>query len=116
MCETMARQMRLTDPTIRSLKAPAEGALIFPDDIIPGFGVRVSEGGTKSFVLTHGPRRKRETIGRVGVVSLTDARAEAKRRLRSGFARMSAIICSLVMPSKRPTALFLGFFLFDLSM
>lgn len=73
--------MRLTDITIRSLKAPVQGAVIFPDDLIPGFGVRVSEGGTKSFVLTHGPRRERETLGRVGVVSLQEARAEAKRRL-----------------------------------
>jgi integrase len=77
----MARQMRLTDLNIRALKAPAEGAVVFPDDLIPGFGIRVSEGGTKSFVLTHGPRRQRETIGRFGVVSLQDARTEAKRRL-----------------------------------
>jgi integrase len=41
----------------------------------------VSEGGTKSYVLTHGPRRQRETIGRVGVLSLQQARAEAKHRL-----------------------------------
>ncbi len=73
--------MRLTDISIRALKSPEKGAVIFPDDSIPGFGVRVSEGGTKSFVLTHGPRRQRETIGRVGVISLSDARAEAKRRL-----------------------------------
>ena len=73
--------MRLTDITIRALKAPTEGAIIYCDDLIPGFGIRVSEGGTKSFVLTHGPRRERETLGRVGVVSLQDARTEAKRRL-----------------------------------
>ena len=73
--------MRLTDITIRSLKTPNEGAVIFNDDLFPGFGVRVSEGGTKSFVLTHGQRRQRETIGRVGVVTLQNARAEAKRRL-----------------------------------
>lgn len=73
--------MRLTDITIRSLKTPAHGAVIFSDDLIAGFGIRVSEGGTKSFVLTHGPRRERETLGRVGVVSLQEARAEAKRRL-----------------------------------
>jgi hypothetical protein len=73
--------MRLTDMTIRSLKTPDAGAAIFNDDLIPGFGVRVSEGGTKSFVLTHGPRRQRETIGRVGVVSLQDARTAAKQRL-----------------------------------
>jgi integrase len=73
--------MRLTDITIRSLKAPPSGAVIFYDEVVAGFGIRVSEGGTKSFILTHGPRRERETLGRVGVVSLHDARAEAKRRL-----------------------------------
>jgi len=73
--------MRLTDITIRSLKAPHKGAVIFYDDHIPGFGVRVSKGGTKSFVLTYGVLRARETLGRAGVVSLHDARAEAKRRL-----------------------------------
>jgi integrase len=73
--------MRLTDISIRNLDAPEKGAIVFPDDVLSGFGVRVSEGGTKSFVLTHGPRRTRETIGRVGVVSLAEARAEAKHRL-----------------------------------
>jgi integrase len=81
MRETMVRQMRLTDISIRSLKTPPQGAVVFPDDLLSGFGVRVSEGGTKSFVLTHGPRRRRETIGRVGVISLAEARAEAKLRL-----------------------------------
>ena len=73
--------MRLTDVTIRTLKAPAKGAVIFYDDHITGFGIRISEGGTKSFIITHGRRRERETLGRVGVVSLQEARAEAKRRL-----------------------------------
>jgi integrase len=73
--------MRLTDLSIRVLNAPENGAIIYPDSVLTGFGVRVSEGGTKSFVLTHGKLRKRETIGRVGVLTLQDARAEAKRRL-----------------------------------
>ncbi len=73
--------MRLTDISIRALKPKNEGAAIFYDDGLSGFGVRVSEGGTKSFILTHGTRRQRETIGRVGVISLQEARAEAKRRL-----------------------------------
>lgn len=73
--------MRLTDITIKALSAPAEGAVIFPDDLIPGFGIRVSQAGTKSFVLTHGPRRTRETIGRVGIISLKEARDAAKERL-----------------------------------
>jgi integrase len=81
MRETMVRQMRLTDISIRNLDAPKKGAVVFPDDLLSGFGVRVSQAGTKSFVLTHGPRRRRETIGRVGIISLQEARAEAKLRL-----------------------------------
>src|SRR5476651_1037193 len=73
--------MKLTDIAIRHLKAPPKGAMIYYDDALTGFGIRVSEGGTKSFVLTHGPRRTRETLARVGVVSLQDARQEAKRLL-----------------------------------
>jgi len=73
--------MRLTEITIKSLQAPQTGARIYTDEIVPGFGVRVSQGGTKSFVLTHGPRHQRETIGRVGIVGLQEARTEAKRRL-----------------------------------
>ncbi|HEY8949890.1 MAG TPA: tyrosine-type recombinase/integrase [Rhizomicrobium sp.] len=73
--------MRLTDKTLNTLKAPDAGAVIYHDNLIPGFGVRVSEGGTKSFVLTHGPRRQRETLGRVGILGLSEARGEAKRRL-----------------------------------
>ena len=73
--------MRLTDMTIRSLQAPEHGARIYTDNLVPGFGVRVSQGGTKSFVLTHGARHHRETIGRVGILALQEARTEAKRRL-----------------------------------
>lgn len=70
--------MRLTDISIRALKAPERGAVIHYDDTLPGFGVRVSEGGTKSFILTHGPRRTRETIGRVTIIGLGEARTAAK--------------------------------------
>jgi integrase len=73
--------VRLTDPRIRSLVPPKSGVFVVNDDLFPGFGVRVSTGGTKSFVLTYGPRRQRETLGKVGVLSLHDARKEAKRRL-----------------------------------
>jgi integrase len=73
--------MKLNDLTIRALQPPAKGAQIHYDETLPGFGIRISEGGTKSFVLTHGARRRRETIGRYGVITLQNARAEAKRRL-----------------------------------
>jgi hypothetical protein len=73
--------MRLSEISIRAVKAPSKGAAISYDDVVSGFGVRVRQAGTKSFILTHGPLRERETIGRVGIVGLSDARTEAKRRL-----------------------------------
>ena len=73
--------MRLTDISIKALKPPPKGEQIYYDDTLTGFGVRVSEGGTKSYVLTHGTLRRRETIGRVAILGLQDARMEAKRRL-----------------------------------
>jgi integrase len=74
-------KLRLTDISIRALETPATGVVVYADDTLSGFGVRVSSGGTKSYVLTHGPRRTRETIGRVDVLKLSEAREEAKRRL-----------------------------------
>ena len=77
----MESLMSLTDLTIKALKPPERGQITYTDDTIPGFGVRVSQGGVKSFVLVHGRNRQRTTIGRVGIVSLKDARATAKRIL-----------------------------------
>lgn len=71
--------MRLTDILIKSLKVPASGQKTHFDDALPGFGVRVSQGGSKSFVVMFGPERRLKTIGRYPELSLADARREAKR-------------------------------------
>jgi integrase len=71
--------MRLTDLQIKQLKPPATGQKTHFDDALPGFGVRVSQGGTKSFVVMHGPKRRLKTIGRYPALGLSDARREAKR-------------------------------------
>lgn len=73
--------MRLTDITLRSLPAPPTGQRTYTDDSLPGFGVRVGQGGTRTFVLVHGRTRRRETIGRFPPLTLQEARAEARRRL-----------------------------------
>jgi integrase len=73
--------MSLTEIILKSLKPPKGGQKFYADQIVKGFGVRVSQGGTKTFVLVHGPRRERVTIGRFPLISLAEARAEAKRRL-----------------------------------
>ncbi|MCC3246412.1 site-specific integrase [Methylocystis sp. WRRC1] len=71
----------LTEITIRNLKPPEKGQVAYMDDALRGFGVRVSAGGTKSFILVHGLERRRVTIGRYPIISLAEARAEAKRIL-----------------------------------
>ena len=73
--------MKLTDLAIWSLPLPEKGVKLYADDGLSGFGVRVSQGGSKSFTLTYGSARERITIGRHPIISLADARAEAKRVL-----------------------------------
>ncbi len=73
--------MRLTDLSIKSLPIPERGQKTYTDDVVPGFGVRVSQGGTRTFVLMHGQHRQLTTIGRVGIISLADARGTAKKIL-----------------------------------
>jgi len=77
-------QTKLTDVVIKNLPTPAKGQTTHWDVTLPGFGVRVSQGGTKSFVVIHGPNRKRFTLGRYGPISLKNAREEA-RRLQAGL-------------------------------
>jgi integrase len=71
----------LTEITLRNLKAPERGQKTYTDDSLTGFGVRVSQGGTKTFTLVYGVNRQRLTIGRYPIISLADARVEAKRLL-----------------------------------
>lgn len=78
MAET---RQRLTDLEVKKIQPPAKGQVIHLDNSLPGFGLRVSQGGTKTFVLTYGKERTRITIGRYPLISLADAREEAKRKL-----------------------------------
>lgn len=71
--------MRLTDLLIRKIASPESGQKTYYDDNLPGFGVRVSQGGTKSYVVMYGKNRRLKTLGRYPTMSLKDARAAAKR-------------------------------------
>lgn len=72
---------RLTDIAIKTLKSPTSGQETYWDTNLTGFGVRVSQGGSKSFVVMHGANRRRTTIGKYPIVTLSDARTAAKRIL-----------------------------------
>ena len=70
---------RLTDMTVRTLKPSLKGQTDYWDQTLAGFGCRVSQGGSKTFLLKHDNRRI--TIGKYPVVTLANARNEAKRLL-----------------------------------
>lgn len=68
----------LTDIAIRQLPIPSKGYAKYWDTGLPGFGVRVSQGGTKSFVVMTGKERRLTTIGRYPSISLKEARRAAQ--------------------------------------
>jgi len=69
--------MRLTEQSMKILSIE-RGQKTFFDDAVKGFGVRVSQGGTKTFVLMHGKDRKLTKIGNVGIITLQSARNKAR--------------------------------------
>lgn len=74
----------LSDRTLKTLATPDSGQTTYWDSNLTGFGVRVSQGGAKSFVVVYGPNRTRKTIGRYPDVSLKQARDKAKE-LKAAF-------------------------------
>ncbi len=52
----------LSDRSLRALATPEAGQVMHWDQSLAGFGVRVSQGGAKSFVVVYGPNRIRKTI------------------------------------------------------
>ena len=73
--------MKLTQRTIEGLTCPPDrkDALFF-DDALPGFGVRVSAGGTKTFLAQYSVAgaKRRVAIGAFGVLTPDEARRAAK--------------------------------------
>ena len=67
----------LTDVSLRALKPPPKGQLTIWDKTSP-LGVRVSQGGSKTFILIIGSG-KRRTLGRFGIVTLSNAREESNQ-------------------------------------
>ncbi len=73
----------LTDRLLKSLKPARPGQRIeIMDSDVPGFGVRVTDTGARTFVLVHrfpGSRHPtRRKLGTVGAISLADARQKAR--------------------------------------
>lgn len=73
-------KVHLTDISVRNLKTPPKGQATYWDtSSIKGFGVRCSQAGSKSYVLKS--KNQLTTLGRIGIISLAQARAKAKHIL-----------------------------------
>jgi len=73
--------MKLTKTYISKFSAGNRDKVVW-DSSLPGFGVRVKPSGVKSYVLQYRNRHgstKRLTLGRVGQITLDQARKEAAR-------------------------------------
>jgi hypothetical protein len=72
---------KLTDAFVKTVLAPEKGRIELRDSEIPGFALRVTENGAKSWVLIyhfHG-RKGRVTLGSYPELSLADARKQARQ-------------------------------------
>src|SRR5262249_13830969 len=75
---TMPKQS-LSQRTATSLSAPARGQRTYFDAKLPGFGLRVSATGHRSWVAVyrHHGRKRRFTIGPLETIPADDARTQA---------------------------------------
>ena len=71
---------RLTDKLVKTLPIPPKGATITYDADLPGFGMRVTVNGARSFVLNYviSGHERRMTIGQFPTWSASAAREEAR--------------------------------------
>jgi integrase len=74
--------MKLTATTIRAAQLPRgkTEAIIFDDDV-PGFGLRLREGGSRSFVFQYklGTKQRRMALGSATALKLPDVRETAEK-------------------------------------
>src|ERR1035437_5562045 len=73
--------MKFTQASVTAFKPPAgKPDHMEWDEAIPGFGIRIQNGGSKTYVAQYkiGTRQRRMSLGKVDKVSLTHAQREAK--------------------------------------
>jgi len=97
--------VKLTQRTLGTLELPAgKNDVIYFDDDLPGFGIRIRSRGSRTFILQYGfgTRTRRHTLGKVTALSLSQARKMASelyarfawvtmlpaKRMRDEFARL----------------------------
>jgi hypothetical protein len=82
----VSRRIKFTDRSLKAIKAPQRPKqLDYFDDSLPGFGLRVSYNGRKSWVVLYRCNgvKGRLTLGRFDVLPLADAREKARDALKA---------------------------------
>ena len=74
--------MKLTEISISKLR-PSKADAVYYDDDLPGFGIRLREGGSRNYVVRYrlGGLERRHTIGSASVLTLDEARKRARKAL-----------------------------------
>ena len=76
--------MKMTARSLATLRPPAKGQVDYFDEALPGFGLRVSYGGRRAWILLyrhHGVKRRMK-IGSYPTLPLAVARDQARAALR----------------------------------
>lgn len=75
--------MKLTKSGIDKLQPPASNYTLHWDDALPGFGLRITASGVRSFIVQKriNGKEHRATLGRYGVLTPEQARREAQKFL-----------------------------------
>src|SRR5262249_6084266 len=93
-CNLGGRSMptqKLTDKTLKGLKAPASGQVDYWDELLPGFGVRVGTSGRKSFFVWTRINGKPRRITIKPPYAEDGDLAKARKQRRSSWPMLTAV-------------------------
>src|ERR1700720_4726358 len=82
----VSRRIKFTDRSLKAIKPPLKPKqLDYFDESLPGFGLRVSYNGRKSWIVLYRCNgvKGRLTLGRFDVVPLADAHEQARAALKA---------------------------------
>jgi integrase len=74
--------VKLTNDNVRTL--PVKGMdVLYPDDEVPNFYLRVREGGSRTYLIQwrQGRAQRRSTVGKIGIYTVDEARKKARQLL-----------------------------------